>query len=86
MQSNHFSIYVFFSFLNYITCWPSFHFYSSSNPKEHVVLNSENLLSSGFSFQKQTKFIVHGFSSDGNKTSFISIKDNLLEEVSLKIN
>ncbi|CAF0804017.1 unnamed protein product [Brachionus calyciflorus] len=59
-----------------ITCWPNFELYTKSRPNQYIQVKPSNLVSFGFSHSKDTKFIVHGFSSDSN--ALIEIKNQFL--------
>ncbi|CAF0758384.1 unnamed protein product [Brachionus calyciflorus] len=64
--------------IHLITCWPTFQFYSKSNPNNHVVISPQNLTSFGFSHNKETKFLVHGFGDNGKVTRLLKAKDQYL--------
>lgn len=70
----------FFISLNliyFVYSWPVFELYTRNKPDSLVTVTSLNLVSSGFSHTRETKFIVHGFSSE--PSSLINIKTELLK-------
>ncbi|CAF1012069.1 unnamed protein product, partial [Brachionus calyciflorus] len=58
------------------TCWPNFELYTKARPSQKIIVTPSTLASAGFSHWKDTKFIVHGFSSDSN--GLLHIKDAIL--------
>lgn len=72
-----FKILIAINLIYFVSCWPVFELYTRSRPSSFVTVTSQNLASAGFSHTKETKFIVHGFSSD--PSSIINIKTELLK-------
>lgn len=72
-----------FSFIICVKCWPNFELYTRNNIDKYIIVNSRNLTDSTFSQNRETKFLVHGFS--GGSDSLIKIKKELLKIYDLNV-
>lgn len=67
----------------HINCWPNFELYTRNNVDKKVLINSQNLTYSHFSHDRETKFLIHGFT--GGSLSLIKIKTELLKAEDLNV-
>jgi pimeloyl-ACP methyl ester carboxylesterase len=58
--------------------WPIYFLFTRKNLFKSFNLNSANLINSHFNFSLRTYLIIHGFSSNSNRTWIKNIKDNIL--------
>ena len=65
--------------LQAISCWPEFLLFTTKNSKMPTKIDSTNIQSSEFDFEKKTVLLVHGFGDNRNDSILLEIKDEMLK-------